>query len=304
MGFPASQNRLKSPNWPFLWDDETPEPKENVFVELQGVGDTPTFQSIIGKSDASIKTDHVAENGTTSVFIHLKTRHNETMANGRGNVTANTTLSLKTVATTSLWPIGNELLVSERIVESDAANVVERIITEEELSQQPSVDQGINKLKVGKGKSAVLPCWYHHDATYLGKISVSWYREDLTEKLPIVRDNTTVFGKYSGRVLLTGQLSNGDASITILNVTENDDGIYFCSVTFANGTTLNGDGTHLIVKSKTGAFGIKEMLGSTIGIVAASTVVLVGFMTIIVPRLREKMPCQKLDTRPAQVAPA
>ncbi|XP_072332135.1 uncharacterized protein [Scyliorhinus torazame] len=142
----------------------------------------------------SIKTDHVAENGTTSVFIHLKTRHNETMANGRDNVTANTTLSLKTVATTSLWSIGNELLVSESIVESDAANIAERIMTEEVLAQQPSVDQG--------------------------------------------------------------------------------------------------------------AFGIKEMLGSTIGIVAASTVVLVGFMTIIVPRLREKMPCQKLDTRPAQVAPA
>ncbi|XP_072332133.1 uncharacterized protein [Scyliorhinus torazame] len=252
----------------------------------------------------SIKTDHVAENGTTSVFIHLKTRHNETMANGRDNVTANTTLSLKTVATTSLWSIGNELLVSESIVESDAANIAERIMTEEVLAQQPSVDQGINKLKVEKGKSAVLPCWYHNDATYLENLSVSWYREDLTEKLPIVRDNTTVSGKYSGRVFLTGQLSNGDASMTILNVTESDDGTYFCTVTLANGTTLNGDGTHLIVKSKTGAFGIKEMLGSTIGIVAASTVVLVGFMTIIVPRLREKMPCQKLDTRPAQVAPA
>ncbi|XP_041054670.1 uncharacterized protein LOC121283941 [Carcharodon carcharias] len=200
---------------------------------------------------AFIKADHVAKSGTTSVFAHLETYHNETLANGRENT--NTSLALETVATAILLPIRNELLATESSVESNATKTAESTITEEVLAQpqQPSVDQGINKLKVEEGKSVVLPCWYHNDGAYLDKVSVSWYREQLSEKLPVVRDNTAASGNYSGRVFLNGHLSNGDASMTILNATKSDDGTYFCTIMLANGTILTGDGTHLIVKSKT-----------------------------------------------------
>ncbi|XP_078077629.1 uncharacterized protein LOC144499497 isoform X1 [Mustelus asterias] len=251
----------------------------------------------------SIKADHVAKNGTASVFSHLETHHNETMANGRDNATMNTTLALKTV-TTTLRPIGNELLGTESGVGSFASNIAGRMITEEVFAQRPSVKQGINKLKVEEGKSAILPCWYHNDGAYLDKPSVLWYRDDFTEKLPIISDNTIASGNYSGRVFLSGPLLNGDASMTIRNVIKSDGGTYFCTIILANGTVLTGRGTYLVVKSRTGIFSLKETLGGTIGIAAASVVVFVGFVTILVPRLRERMPCQKLDTRSAQVAPA
>uniref|UniRef100_UPI00398E5E4E uncharacterized protein isoform X2 n=1 Tax=Pristiophorus japonicus TaxID=55135 RepID=UPI00398E5E4E len=251
------------------------------------------------------KAHHVAESGTMSVFSHLETPQNQTMANGRDNMMTNTSLVLKTVATATLLPIGNDALVTESSVVSNETESAETPITEEVLAQpqQPSVDQGIDKLKVQEGKSVILPCQYHNNGAYSDELSVLWYKEDLSGKLLIVRDNATDSANYSGRAFLSGHLSKGDASTTIFNVAESDRGTYFCTIILPNGTILTGDGTHLVVKSKTGLFGFKETLGTTIGIIAASIGVFVGFLAIFVPRFREKMPCQKPDTLQARDAP-
>ncbi|XP_067842731.1 uncharacterized protein [Heptranchias perlo] len=221
------------------------------------------------------------------------------MANGIDSETTTTSLVLKTVVIPTLLPIGNESLVTESSVESNATKIAETTITEEvrTQSQQPSVDQGTDKLKVQEGKSVILPCQYHsNDGAYSDELSVLWYREDLSGKLPILRDNATDSANYAGRVFLSGQLSKGDVSMTILDVAESDRGTYFCTIILPNGTNITGDGTHLMMKPKTGLFGFKETLGTTIGIIAASIGIFVGFLTILVPRFRERMPCQKSDT--------
>ncbi|XP_048388294.1 immunoglobulin superfamily member isoform X2 [Stegostoma tigrinum] len=239
--------------------------------------------------------------GATSAFIHLETRPSETMANQSGDAIINTSLPLKVVAIVMLLSFGDGF-VSANTIES--LGTTEATVAGGALAQpeQPSVNQGIVKLKAEKGKSVVLPCWYLSDGTSLNQISVLWYKEDTSEKFNLVTDNTTGSGNYSGRVFLSGHLSNGDASLTILNVTEKDGGTYFCTVILNNGTTLSGDGTHLMVKSRAGLFGLKESLGSTIAIVAASIGVFIGLMVSFVPNLRKKMTCQNLEQ--AQVAPA
>ncbi|XP_048454370.1 immunoglobulin superfamily member [Rhincodon typus] len=241
--------------------------------------------------------------GATSAFIQLETRLGETMANQSGDAIITTSLPLKAVAIVTLLPFGNGF-VSANTIESVGTKTTEATVAGGAFAQpeQPSVNQGIAKLKAEKGKSVVLPCWYLSDGTSLSQVSVLWYKEDTSEKFNLVRDNTTASGDYSGRVFLSGHLSSGDASLTILNVTERDDGTYFCTVILNNGTTLSGDGTHLMVKSRAGLFGLKESLGSTIAIVAASTGVFIGLMVSFVPNLRKKMSCQKLEQ--AQVAPA
>ncbi|GCC28514.1 hypothetical protein chiPu_0006944 [Chiloscyllium punctatum] len=197
----------------------------------------------------------MATSGTSSAFLHQETHPGEITADRNGNVITNTSLSLKAVAIAILVPIGNGL-ISESSTESIATKTTEATMAEDALTQteHPLVNQGIAKLKAEKGKSVVLPCLYLNNNTSLNKDSVLWYREDATEKFYPVRDNTTGSGIYSGRVFLSGNLSNGDASLTILNVTKRDNGTYFCTVRLNNRTTLNGDGTHLMVKSKEGDF--------------------------------------------------
>uniref|UniRef100_A0A4W3J5B0 Uncharacterized LOC103177565 n=2 Tax=Callorhinchus milii TaxID=7868 RepID=A0A4W3J5B0_CALMI len=243
---------------------------------------------------AFIKADNVTGSGSaTWFFSHPEILYNETVAERISDELKN--ISSGGVATAFHRPVGNGSLFTEIKAFSNATDAAETTVKAGPTqSERPFIEQGFGKLKVQEGKSVILPCRYHNnvDEAYPGGLSVTWYREDITGRMPILTYNTSDSTIYSNRVFLSGDLSKGDASMTILNVTKSDHGRYFCTLLLPDGRDLSGDGAHLVVKQKAEIFGFKETVGMTVGIVAAAVGICLGILTVIVPHFREKMPCQ------------
>nr|XP_021155293.1 uncharacterized protein LOC106145911 isoform X2 [Columba livia] len=111
-----------------------------------------------------------------------------------------------------------------------------------------SVAQTPAKEKAKEGETVILNCHFNSPRhPSLADLMVKWYKEDENGKMDLLENNVTVLPNNS-RVFMSGDLSHGDASLVILNVTTSDHGIYFCEVTLPDGKVVTGDGTKLRIR--------------------------------------------------------
>ncbi|KGL75392.1 hypothetical protein N309_02777, partial [Tinamus guttatus] len=156
-----------------------------------------------------------------------------------------------------------------------------------------SVTQTPAKEKAKEGETVVLNCRFDGpQCLSLSELMVKWYKEDEKGQMDLLENNVTVLPNNS-RVFMSGDLSQGDASLAILNVTTSDHGIYFCAITLPNGKVVTGDGTKLRIRRALGLFGIEESIGTIIGVVAAGIGGLVVLIIILSPQLRKCVLCMK-----------
>lgn len=115
-----------------------------------------------------------------------------------------------------------------------------------------SVTQTPGKEKAKEGETVILGCYFRSaQGPSLNKLTVKWYKEDEKGQRALMENNVTLLANYS-KVFMAGDLSEGDASLTILNVTASDHGIYFCQVILPSGEILTGDGTKLRIRRALG----------------------------------------------------
>ncbi|XP_025055449.1 uncharacterized protein LOC106721978 isoform X4 [Alligator sinensis] len=163
----------------------------------------------------------------------------------------------------------------------------------------PFVAQTPAKEKAKEGETVVLNCQFHSPrGPSLAKLMVKWYKEDEKGSRDLLENNVTILANYS-RAFMSGDLTQGDASLTILNVTASDHGIYFCQVMLSSGKVLTGTGTKLRIRRALGLFGIEESIGTIIGVVAAGIGGLVVLIIILTPQLRKCFLC--IEQGPHQV---
>lgn len=114
------------------------------------------------------------------------------------------------------------------------------------------VTQTPAKEKAKEGETVVLNCHFNTPRRpSLTDVVVKWYKEDEKGQMDLLENNVTVLPNNS-RVFMSGDLSQGDASLVILNVTTGDHGIYFCEVTLPDGKVVTGDGTKLRIRRALG----------------------------------------------------
>uniref|UniRef100_A0A8C3JT97 Ig-like domain-containing protein n=1 Tax=Calidris pygmaea TaxID=425635 RepID=A0A8C3JT97_9CHAR len=114
------------------------------------------------------------------------------------------------------------------------------------------VTQTPAKEKAKEGETVVLNCYFNSPRrSSLTDLKVKWYKEDEKGQMDLLGNDVTVLPNNS-RVFMSGDLSQGDASLMILNVTISDHGIYFCEVTLPDGNVVTGDGTKLRIRRALG----------------------------------------------------
>uniref|UniRef100_A0ACB8FGY2 Uncharacterized protein n=2 Tax=Sphaerodactylus townsendi TaxID=933632 RepID=A0ACB8FGY2_9SAUR len=166
-------------------------------------------------------------------------------------------------------------------------------------AEHASVTQTPEKEKAKEGETVVLGCHFRSaQGPSLNKLTVKWYKEDEKGPRDLMENNVTVLANYS-KVFMAGNLSEGNASLTIINVTASDHGIYFCQVILPSGEILTGDGTKLRIRRALGLFGIEESIGTIIGVAAAGIGGLVVLIIVLTPQLRKCLPCIKETSQQA-----
>ncbi|KGL89115.1 hypothetical protein N301_03213, partial [Charadrius vociferus] len=159
------------------------------------------------------------------------------------------------------------------------------------------VTQTPAKEKAKEGETVVLNCHFNTpQRPSLTDLVVKWYKEDEKGQMDLLENNVTVLPNNS-RVFMSGDLSQGDASLVILNVTTGDHGIYFCEVTLPDGKVVTGDGTKLRIRRALGLFGIEESIGTIIGVVAAGIGGVVVLIIVLTPQLRRCALCMRQGSR-------
>ncbi|KFQ87487.1 hypothetical protein N337_06410, partial [Phoenicopterus ruber ruber] len=175
---------------------------------------------------------------------------------------------------------------------------VTHITAQPSLSTTPEpwhllVTQTPAKEKAKEGETVVLSCHFNSpQCPSLTDVMVKWYKEDEKGQMDLLESNVTVLPNNS-RVFMSGDLSQGDASLVILNVTTSDHGIYFCEVALPNGKVVTGDGTKLRIRRALGLFGIEESIGTIIGVVAAGIGGVVVLIIVLTPQLRRCILCMR-----------
>ncbi|KFV44758.1 hypothetical protein N341_12228, partial [Tyto alba] len=155
------------------------------------------------------------------------------------------------------------------------------------------VTQTPAKEKAKEGETVILNCHFNSPRRpSLTDLMVKWYKEDEKGRVDLLENNVTVLPNNS-RVFMSGDLSQGDASLVILNVTTSDHGIYFCEVTLPDGKVVTGDGTKLRIRRALGLFGIEESIGTIIGVVAAGIGGVVVLIIVLTPQLRRCVLCMR-----------
>ncbi|KAM6420220.1 uncharacterized protein J5M81_000080 [Pluvialis apricaria] len=161
------------------------------------------------------------------------------------------------------------------------------------------VTQTPAKEKAKEGETVVLNCHFNTPRRpSLTDLVVKWYKEDEKGQMDLLENNVTVLPNNS-RVFMSGDLSRGDASLVILNVTTGDHGIYFCEVTLPDGKVVTGDGTKLRIRRALGLFGIEESIGTIIGVVAAGIGGVVVLIIVLTPQLRRCVLCMRQGSHQA-----
>ncbi|XP_075599023.1 uncharacterized protein LOC142600092 [Balearica regulorum gibbericeps] len=161
------------------------------------------------------------------------------------------------------------------------------------------VTQTPAKEKAKEGETVVLNCHFNSPRhPSLTDLIVKWYKEDEKGQMDLLENNVTVLPNNS-RVFMSGDISQGDASLVILNVTASDHGIYFCEVSLPDGTVVTGDGTKLRIRRALGLFGIEESIGTIIGVVAAGIGGVLVLIIVLTPQLRRCILCMRQGSRQA-----
>uniref|UniRef100_A0A8C3CAR7 Ig-like domain-containing protein n=1 Tax=Cairina moschata TaxID=8855 RepID=A0A8C3CAR7_CAIMO len=161
------------------------------------------------------------------------------------------------------------------------------------------VSQTPAKEKAKEGETVFLNCHFSSPQRLsLADLRVKWYKEDEKGKMDLLENNVTILPNNS-RIFLSGDLSQGDASLVILNVTTGDHGIYYCEVTLPDRKVVIGDGTKLRIRRALGLFGIEESIGTIIGVVAAGIGGLVILIIVLTPQLRRCALCMKQGSHQA-----
>ncbi|XP_068037180.1 synaptogenesis protein syg-1-like isoform X2 [Anomalospiza imberbis] len=159
------------------------------------------------------------------------------------------------------------------------------------------VTQTPAKEKAKEGETVVLNCHLNSPQhPSLTDLMVKWYKEDEKGQMDLLEKNVTILPNNS-RIFMSGDLSHGDVSLIILNVTTSDHGIYFCEVTLPDGKVVTGDGTKLRIRRSLGLFGIEESIGTIIGVVAAGIGGIVVLIVILTPQLRKCILCMRQESR-------
>ncbi|NXU61417.1 HAVR2 protein, partial [Horornis vulcanius] len=159
------------------------------------------------------------------------------------------------------------------------------------------VTQTPAKEKAKEGETVILNCHLsspQHPS--LTNPMVKWYKEDEKGHMDLLEQNVTILPNKS-RIFMSGDLSQGDVSLIILNVTTSDHGIYFCEVTLPDGKVVTGDGTKLRIRRALGLFGIEESIGTIIGVVAAGIGGIVVLIVVLTPQLRKCILCMRQESR-------
>ncbi|XP_069641877.1 uncharacterized protein [Haliaeetus albicilla] len=131
------------------------------------------------------------------------------------------------------------------------------------------VTQTPAKEKAKEGETVVLNCRFHSpQRPFLTDLMVKWYKEDEKGQMDLLENNVTILPNNS-RVFMSGDLSQGDASLVILNVTTSDHGL----------------------------FGIEESIGTIIGVVAAGIGGVVVLIIVLTPQLRRCVLCMRQGSR-------
>uniref|UniRef100_A0A8C1MFJ7 Ig-like domain-containing protein n=1 Tax=Cyprinus carpio TaxID=7962 RepID=A0A8C1MFJ7_CYPCA len=137
--------------------------------------------------------------------------------------------------------------------------------------------------KAVEGEDVVFPCYLKSDVDEGAVEKVKWYVQSLEGRRNVLQGNETVEDVFAGRVFLSGDLSEGDLSMTLRNISLEDRGLYLCAFISTNSTILQGGGTKLSV--------IEESVGTIIGIIVAVVGVAVGLVAVILTQFKDKLNC-------------
>ncbi|XP_041319927.1 uncharacterized protein LOC121351659 isoform X2 [Pyrgilauda ruficollis] len=130
------------------------------------------------------------------------------------------------------------------------------------------VTQTPAKEKAKEGETVVLNCHLNSpQRPSLTDLMVRWYKEDEKGQMDLLEKNVTILPNNS-RIFMSGDLSQGDVSLIILNVTTSDHGL----------------------------FGIEESIGTIIGVVAAGIGGTVILIVVLTPQLRKCILCMRQES--------
>ncbi|XP_073697412.1 uncharacterized protein [Garra rufa] len=194
------------------------------------------------------------------------------------------------------------LLINVSIIASPTQTPMTILITStaETLAALPADDlpgpQGASYLqqppkeKAVEGEDVVFPCLLKSDVDKVQDVEkVGWYMQSPEGRKNVLQGNKTVEEVFAGRVFLSGDLSEGDLSMTLRNISVEDRGLYFCAFLATNSTVVQGGGTKLSIRKGLGV--IEESVGTTIGIVVAVVGVAVGLVAVILTQFKDKLNC-------------
>ncbi|XP_059399020.1 immunoglobulin superfamily member [Carassius carassius] len=189
------------------------------------------------------------------------------------------------------------LLVNVPIIASPTPTPLTILITStaEPLPAPPSPQEASYlqqplKAKAVEGEDVVFPCFLKSDVDEVGAVEkVRWYVKSLEGKRNVLQGNETAEDVFAGRVFLSGDLSEGDLSMTLRNISVEDRGLYLCAFISTNSTILQGGGTKLSIRKGLGV--IEESVGTITGIVVAVVGVAVGLVAVILTQFKDKLNC-------------
>ncbi|KAK7172954.1 hypothetical protein R3I93_002927 [Phoxinus phoxinus] len=146
------------------------------------------------------------------------------------------------------------------------------------------------KAKAVEGDNVMLPCFLKSGVDEILAVEkVSWYVQSLEERRNVLHGNETAEDVFAGRVFLSGDLPLGDLSMTLRNISVEDQGLYLCAFISTNSAILHGGGTKLSIRKELGV--IEESVGTMIGIVVAVVGVAAGLVAVILTQFRDKLNC-------------
>lgn len=109
------------------------------------------------------------------------------------------------------------------------------------------------KAKAVEGEDVVLPCFLKSDGDEEQAVEkVRWYMKSLERRRIVLNGNETVEDGFAGRVFLSGDLSMGDLSLTLRNISVEDRGLYLCAFISGDSTVVQGSGTKLSIRKELG----------------------------------------------------
>ncbi|XP_043094614.1 immunoglobulin superfamily member [Puntigrus tetrazona] len=190
------------------------------------------------------------------------------------------------------------LLVNMTVIASPSQTSLTMLITStaEPLSSLPADGppgshlQQPPKAKAVEGEDVVFPCFLKLDVDEEQTVEkVRWYVQSLEGRKRVLQGNETVEDEFDGRVFLSGDLSEGDLSMTLRNVSVEDQGLYLCDFISTRSTILQGGGTKLSIRKGLGV--IEESVGTIIGIVVAVVGVAAGLVAVILTQFKDKLNC-------------